>query len=229
MITPSLIIRRDTFTAAMVGFEKQIPYAMATVINLGLFAARTKMTQELPSVFTVRTPWSIRGLHVEKAKKSDITGRVGFLESRWYMESQVEGDSARAKPGDKPIWQPVATGIRSPRPTFTKPILPSRRPHVAGAAAPGGSSKGKEHKVKATNEAGYFKILTSSTLFPGIYYRPSDLSRKIVAAYWQRKTQPIARRYNMMRTVNRLFSADFPAWATKAIDRALKTNKKGAG
>jgi hypothetical protein len=219
----SIKIDAAEFERRMMTCAKQIPYAMAASINLVLFEARPVIQAELPKHFTIRTPYTQKGVHISTATKRNLTGAVGFLSSRWWMPSQVEGGSARKKPGDKPIWQPLATGPRSPRPDWNKAIPAARRPNVAGAKTPGGASKGRETKVKTVNAVGYFKVITGAKIWPGIYYRPSDLSRKIKAAYWLEPHENIKARYDLSASVNRVVAQHWAAAMEKGIKRALET------
>jgi len=219
------VYRIDTSEARrlLASFPRQVPYALKLALDHCLFAARASIEQRLPRIFTLRTPWTARGLHVTRPTKSNLTGTVGFLSSRWYMESQVAGDPNRTKPGDKPIWQPLQGGPRSPRPVYERPILASRRPNVANAKTEGGASIGKELKVKAVNEPGYFSVLSGAKIWPGIYYRPSDLSRKIVAAYWLEPKMNVRPRYRIERAVGMVVEREWPEAVIKAVDHALRT------
>lgn len=222
-----LDVKIDTreIEAALSRWPKQIPYAIKAGIDSCLFVARKRISSDLPRYFHIRTPFVQRGLNVTQATKTNLTGTVGFLDSRWFMPSQITGESGRKKPGDKPIWMPLARGPRSPRPDIRKAIIPSRRPNVAGAKTLGGASIGRELKVKRVNEPGYFKVL-SGKIYPGIYYRPSDLSRKIVPAYWLQPHMDIKPRYPMLARVESVVKLEWPRASIAALQRTLFTMRR---
>jgi hypothetical protein len=214
------------FERGLRGLEKQIPYAVSAAINLSLFAARPKVIAGLRDHFAIRTPFVPRGVHVNTSTKHTLTGDIGFLPSRWFMESQVMGDPARKKPGGKPIWQPLETGPRSPRPRHDRPILAKRRPNVASA-----KDTGKKTKHGIVNRVGYFRVLKSGTrpgarqIWPGIYYRPNRKERRIVAAYWLEPFTKIEPRYPLGPIVEDIVARVLPDMAVKAMERAIKTAK----
>jgi len=59
--------------------RRQIPYAVARALTDTAFDARASIQQKMPSVFTIRRQWVIRGVRVDRATKS--TAKHGFLEA----------------------------------------------------------------------------------------------------------------------------------------------------
>jgi len=77
--------------------KKQIPFATAAAINNTAFSIRKAVQAQLPRHLDRPTPYTIRGVRVDKAKKTLLEGSVFFIprvaEYMWY---QVEGGSRRA-------------------------------------------------------------------------------------------------------------------------------------
>jgi hypothetical protein len=209
--------------------QDQVPYAMSIAINSCTFATRKRVYNDvLPKTFKLRTKFVQSGLHVEKATKTSLQSQLGFINSgkasRWFMESQVLGQAGRTKPGNKPIWQPIDSGERSPRPVPTQRIIPSRRPHVAfdpvKAATP--TAAGNKRRFRGRNEPKYIKLTGPNMKWPGIYYRESGEDRKLTPAYWLEKSMDIEPRLDLEGEVARSIGSLWPKAAKDAVERALK-------
>lgn len=224
----SVEVDDKAFLAAMKGLESEIPRAMAGAINSALFAARKEVDYQWPQYFATRTPWAKKGLHVNMATRSTLAGDVGFLESRWFMASQVEGDPARKKPGNKPIWQPVMGGPRSPRPDPAKRIIPARRPNVAKdpvrLKTPTKSGNKRRYRGKSPylymDKANFPKLKVS-----GIYYRTrvgdKTQRRRLYAAYWKQDSMSVKPRLPLKKIVGDIVSRDWPVFVSHSIKHAI--------
>jgi len=77
--------------------KTQIPFATASAINNTAFSVRKAVQAQLPRYLDRPTPYTVRGVRVNKAKKTLLEGSVFFIprvaEYMWY---QVEGGSRRA-------------------------------------------------------------------------------------------------------------------------------------
>lgn len=220
------IIDDSIIRHALGSAQKQFPYALSVAVNSCIFASRKRVAVDLPHAFRVRTQFVPRGLHVTMATKSRPEAYLGFLGTRWFMESQVTGDPSREKPSGKNIWQPVEGGPKAPRPNINEKIIPSRRPNVA--QPPGFKHKVNKHgdRVKSdVNKIDYIFFKNAKGMYPGIYYRDDEDSSargKLHAAYWLRKSQPVKARYPMNLRVEEVVKRTFPAAAIDAVERALK-------
>jgi hypothetical protein len=204
--------------------QDQVPYAMSLAVNSCAFAARKSLHARLPEIFHIRTKFVPSGLHVNTSTKTSLQAALGFLDSRWFMVSQTTGEQNREKPGGKPIWQPLQTGSRSPRPSISERIIPSRRPHTAvdpvKLAQP--TEAGNKRRSRGRNEAGYIKLTGPNMKWPGIYYREEGDKRKLIAAYWLQESQDIKPRLDLQGEVDKSLAENWPKAAVDAVERALK-------
>jgi hypothetical protein len=87
--------------------KTQIPFATASAINNTAFSVRKAVQVQLPKYIDRPTPYTVRGVRVDKAKKTLLQGSVFFIprvaEYMWY---QVEGGTRRASKK----WIAVPTG-----------------------------------------------------------------------------------------------------------------------
>lgn len=224
----SIEVDDKAFWAGMKGLESEIPKALAGAVNKALFASRKEISGQWKDYLAERTPWAKRGLHVDTAKRSKLEGSVGFLDSRWFMRSQVEGESGRRKPGNKPIWQPVMGGPRSPRTDPAKPILPSRRPNVAKNPVRLKTPTKAGNKRRYRGKSPYMYMDKKD--FPrlkvsGIYYRTrignKAQRRRLYAAYWKQDSQNVAPRLPLQKIVNDVMARDWNNFVNHAIKNAI--------
>jgi len=69
--------------------RRHVPFALAQALNATAFAAQREVRAQMPDRFTLRRPWTPRGVRVGKASKRDLTARV--FTADWYMETQETG------------------------------------------------------------------------------------------------------------------------------------------
>lgn len=110
-----LVIPRRPFSE-LAAFGASIPGTTAKALNDTAFDARKGVVEKLPSHFTIRSTWTEKGMHVQKADKGNLTASVG--NRRPYMKVQAEG-------GDRPDpnggSQVVPVGARAKRTSRTTP------------------------------------------------------------------------------------------------------------
>lgn len=100
---------------------RQIPFAMSVALNDVAWKARDALRGSLPAHFTLRNAFTLSGITVEKGTKATLDAKVGELDTRWWMASQVVGDAARHPP--KGMVHIAETGEEgSPRPAHDKVI-----------------------------------------------------------------------------------------------------------
>jgi hypothetical protein len=230
----SLKINYDEVKRRLGSFQDQLPYAMSVMNNELMYRSTDAVRDALPAYFTIRNAFTRQGIVTIKGTKRAPAAEVGFKENRWYMLSQVVGDSNRRNPGGKPDWQPLQTGSKPPRPNPSKPIVPGRRPNVASAAK-------VNRKGKRQNQSAYFGVtnwpvrglssrkswrVTGNVSHPGIFYREKGESRKFVAAYWLQTSTNIKPRFPMLKIVDGAVARNINRASEKAIRLAL-TPKPG--
>lgn len=72
--------------------RKQVPFALANTINDLLFEGRKEETQAMTKHLHKPSPFTKKGLQVQKANKRELVGVMLIPENRWkYMKWQVEG------------------------------------------------------------------------------------------------------------------------------------------
>ena len=95
-----------------VDLPKQVKYATMLALSRTASKLRDRQYSEMHHVFDRPTPYTLRGLRVKPAKKTDLTAWVGFKEA-WalraakYMPTQVEGGTRKLKAYEKAIQQRV--------------------------------------------------------------------------------------------------------------------------
>ncbi len=74
-------------------FKKQIPFAVAGMINDVAFKAKEGAHKDIPRYLKSPKPWIKKGVRVDKASKKKLRGRVYIPKDRWdaAMKWQVEG------------------------------------------------------------------------------------------------------------------------------------------
>jgi hypothetical protein len=76
----------------------QVPFATASAINNTAFIVRKTVQTQLHHVLDRPTPYTVKGVRVDKANKRELIGRVFFIpEVAAYMKDQVDGGTRRAK------------------------------------------------------------------------------------------------------------------------------------
>lgn len=72
--------------------KQQVPFALANTINDLLFEGRKAETSAMQRHLHKPTPFTKRGLRVDKANKRNLRGVLEIPDNRWkYMQYQVEG------------------------------------------------------------------------------------------------------------------------------------------
>jgi hypothetical protein len=72
--------------------RRQVPYATKVALDATAFDARKATQAQLPRKLKAPTPWTIRGVRVEKAKKTKPVAAVFFNPDRAkYMKYQISG------------------------------------------------------------------------------------------------------------------------------------------
>lgn len=76
--------------------KKQIPFAASQAINSTLFDARPAMQKQMEQQLDRPTPFTIRGIRVEKATKRSMRGKIYITPVVWeYLQWQVKGGAKR--------------------------------------------------------------------------------------------------------------------------------------
>ena len=80
--------------------KKQVPYATSQALNDTAFDARKAVQVQLPRKLNKPTPWTIRGVRVNKSSKRHLTSSVYFSADRAkYMKFQIDGGTRRTPAG----------------------------------------------------------------------------------------------------------------------------------
>jgi len=100
---PSVSVRADIKAASrhLTAIQKkQIPFAASQALNDTAFDARKAVQVQLPRKLNKPTPWTIRGVRVNKSSKRRLTSAVYFTADRAkYMKFQIDGGTRRRPSG----------------------------------------------------------------------------------------------------------------------------------
>ena len=88
--------------------RKQIPFATSKALNPLAFDVRKTLQDVLPEYLDIPTPYTIRGVQVEKSTKKKLVSKVGFRSKTFgkgqgsvpqadYMELQIKGGTRNPK------------------------------------------------------------------------------------------------------------------------------------
>ena len=95
--------------------QREIPFAVARAITRTLFIARRDLQQQMRKDLDRPTPFTLRGVFVDRADKQTLTGRV-YLQSRQdeYLDPQIRGGQQVPKTGTAFALPPrnAAAGVR---------------------------------------------------------------------------------------------------------------------
>lgn len=99
----------------IVGWQRQVPYALAQALNATAKAARERVAGSLGKTFTIRSNWVSKGLRARFATKRDLTAVVGQMDP--FMALQELGGTKESKDHA----QAVPIGPGGPSPAFRGP------------------------------------------------------------------------------------------------------------
>ena len=86
--------------------KKQIPFAASQALNDTAFQARTDVMDAMAKYLDRPTPWTKRGIRVNRASKRTLRAEVLILDNRWkYLKYQTKGGTRQ--PNNKAIAVPV--------------------------------------------------------------------------------------------------------------------------
>ncbi len=226
----------DAVRAALLGLERQLPYATATAINATAYQVMQIEREQIKTVFDAPTPFVVRGMRYQKATKQTLTAVVyAAPEAAKALVANVEGGQRATKAYEGILRQ---AGVMS----AGRYVVPGKGAKLdrygnldrdqLGAilnglgllsvqAAQGGSRKRK----KAMAESGTYFVGgrgPAAHLRPGIWQRVGRRGLRPVLLFVSRATY--VERYQFEQTaraeVVRTFAANFEkAWA-KAVSTA---------
>jgi hypothetical protein len=199
--------------------RKQIPFATSRAINTLAFDVRKTLQDGLDIHMDRPTPYTKRGVQVEKSTKKDLVAEVGFRSKTFgkgqgsttqasYMKRQIEG------------------GLRMPN----KRAIPVPVPKNLKTNKYGSIVRGKIQKLLADKDKYFSGVPKGISDAPGIWQRmPANSKRKknrggkirMVIA-WEPKTQ-YKSRFPFKRIVDTTIKTNFRRRFDFELRKALKT------
>lgn len=181
--------------------RKQIPYAIKLALDMTAFNAREELIADLPNVFTIRRPWTEKGMRVEKATKANLEAAVGS--TRPYMKTQATGGLKFGR--SKSLSIPMGT-------------RPQKTVDVKRSAWPAAMMKKKRFFIGPT-EGGAMAV----------WQRPKGMGRRLgpmqpPKLMWLFKRRIALRHvWPLVDTVRKVAMKKWRENATSALKRALET------
>ena len=201
-----IIIRLDVdlrgwsaWTSAMV--NRELPWATAIALTRTAQDARKQLAEDLPSQFTIRTPYVARRLRYVKATPSNRVAYVGHLDE--FMRLQAEGGSRPA----------AASGFVA----------------VPTAALRGSDNRGTTKKSAfpgALVRRGAFTAPTASGSI-ALYRRTS--TGELERLYTLARSAEVRKAWPFAATVSRVAGERFPVRFREAMVKGLARARRRAG
>ena len=198
--------------------RKQIPFATSKALNTVAFDVRKMLQDGLDIHMDRPTPYTKRGVQVEKSTKKKLVAEVGFRSKSFgkgqgsttqasYMKRQIEGGTRKAR--SKAIPVPVPKNLKTNK--------------------YGSIVRGKIQKLLADKDKYFSGIPKGISDAPGIWQRmPANSKRKkpggkirMVIA-WEPKTQ-YSKRFPFKRIVETTVKTNFRKRFDFELREALKT------
>lgn len=178
--------------------ERQIPFAMSLALNQTAADVQERLRAELDRHFTIRSPWTAKGIQVQRSTKRDLRAVIGSRDE--YMARQALGGVKTAQ-GGKLVGIPV--GVRKRRsdktPRSKWPGAMAKRKNVYIAETSGGPAMFR--KVGRGNKA------------------------RTELLYLLRPEVKVEPEWPFLDTVEQVVEEKWASNAEKALARALKTAK----
>lgn len=108
---------------------RQLPFAVANALTSTAFAARDAVRASMPSRFTIRRQWVIKGIAVKKATKADLTAVV-FSRDAFMRRQETGEDKLPMQAGGKYIAVPLETVKRTKTAVVSARDLPRNLPNT---------------------------------------------------------------------------------------------------
>ncbi|MBF0289862.1 MAG: hypothetical protein HQM14_18770 [SAR324 cluster bacterium] len=91
--------------------EKQIPFATRNAINATAFDAQREAKEAMPKFFDRPTPFTVKGVQVNKATKQNLKAEVVIPANREYLGRQIKGGVLEPKKGKDLIFPGPAQSL----------------------------------------------------------------------------------------------------------------------
>jgi len=185
---------------------RQIPFTISLAVNTVAKDAVVTVRKSLPQVFTVRSPWTAKGIQSRAATKKELVGYVGSVDP--YIERQVEGGEKTGKDGG-----PVAVPVVGPG--RARPKLTSKTPRSKWPRA-------------MASKPGYFfgmpLFRQQSRRVVGVWKRMGPGGRTGLRLAWRMtKKVDVKARLPLLRYVSETVRARWPIAGEQAVKRALES------
>lgn len=187
-------------------YRDQIPWATANALNATAFDARKTLVNELRQHFEIRTDWTSRRMRVGKARKKRLPHVAYVGSTAPYMELQVTGGVKRSM--NKLMGIPTShLRARSSDGQIKKSLWP--RKFLRSKRV---KKRRKVHTVGLRKGAAVIQTVGGERVH--LY----TLAQKAIV---KPRTWPLE------STVRRVVARRWAKNATRALDRAIKTARKG--
>lgn len=181
---------------------RQIPFATAVALTRTAKDVQARLIADLPADFTVRSPWTAKGIRVKSANKRNLEAQVGSRDE--YMARQATG------------------GVKEPRSgqTVAVPITGRGR---ARATVKSPTRRGK-WPARLLQKPRYFIQKINGKL--GLWRRPSKGKRAIQLVYSLVDEVRIPKRWPLQRTAQAVVRKQWDRRAQEALTQALLTARR---
>lgn len=206
--------------------RKHVPFAQMLAINRTVAAAQREVKADMPSRFTLRRDWVVKGLRIKPAKRGQLEATLYTLD--WFMHHQEEGATRTPSRRDKmfiPSLDVRAGG------SFDGLVLRRMRPGQLLKRSETAAAKPKRRYRKAGQA--YAKPLAFIAEMEsgkrGLFIR-RDASRRLplVLLYTIDAAVKNAPRWGFGKTTRGITDKELQHEFIKALDHAFKTAKGGA-
>jgi hypothetical protein len=111
MITINATSSFDFVRQALLGYERQIPFAMSRAINMTADDIKAAESEEMKRVFDRPKPWTLGGIKINYANKSNLSATVkikddevaGGVPAAKYLAPEIFGGYRRVKRFEKAL------------------------------------------------------------------------------------------------------------------------------
>lgn len=185
--------------------KKQVPFAFSLAINNTIRDTQDALKGDLPSVFTIRSTWTAKGIRTERATKKNLIGTVGSVDP--FMKHQATG------------------GVRTARRTslaIPKKARPRKTSKTPRSKHPGALLK--------SGKGAFFKRMpddTTAVFMPRKTRKGSKRKRPKLRLMWYLVPRvPITQRWDLETTLLRVVDAEWAGHMRLAWAEALRTARR---
>ena len=201
--------------------RKQIPFATSKALNTLAFDVRKTLQDVLPEYLDRPTPYTIKGIQVEKSTKKKLVSKVGF-------RSKTFGKGQGSVPQANYMQLQIKGGTRNPKGrSIPVPVPKNMKPNKFGNIV-----KGRINKLLSDKDKYFSGIPKGMDMGPseaGIWQRmPANSKRKkpggkirMVIA-WEDKAQ-YQPRFPFKKLVSKTIKTNFKLRMENSLKQALKT------